>query len=125
MNMQPNHKGVAFITGCSSGIGVAFADRLAHRGHDLVIVARRGDRLTELAGRLKRETGVKVDTLAADLSDASDLKRATDRLAAEPNLVMLVNNAGLGGIQHFAETPVSTVMQMINVNILALTLLNH
>lgn len=123
--MHDTSKGVAFVTGCSSGIGLAFAERLARRGHDLIIVARRQDRLTQLAQRLERETGVGVEVLAADLADAGDLRRATDRLAAENNLTMLVNNAGLGGVQPFVDMTPAAITQMIGVNVLALTLLTH
>src|SRR3546814_774911 len=64
---------VAVITGASSGIGVAYAERLAAEGYDLLLVARRADRLQDLAGRLADTHGVSAETLVADLEDASDL----------------------------------------------------
>src|SRR6202521_3396705 len=66
-------KGTALITGASAGIGAIYADRLAKRGYDLILVARNGNRLAALAQRLKNETGRSVETIAADLNDRADL----------------------------------------------------
>ena len=68
--------GTALVTGASTGIGAVYADRLARRGHDLILVARDEARLTALAERLRRETGVAVDILKADLTDRADLAKA-------------------------------------------------
>src|SRR5262245_38058311 len=70
----------ALIHGASSGIGATYADRLARRGHDLVLVARDRDRLAALAQRLRAETGVAIDVLPADLTEAADLARVEARL---------------------------------------------
>ncbi len=90
----------ALITGGTSGIGAAFATALARRGVDLVLVARNAARLEETAEQLRRDFGIGVETLAADLSDRDDQQRVADRLEADdtaeatPPIDMLVNNAG-------------------------------
>src|SRR5579859_6979373 len=96
--MSNSHgKGVALVTGASSGIGKVYADRLAHRGYDLILVARDKDRLTALAARLSAEAGVKADVLPADLTDKADLLKVEQRLRDDAAITLLVNNAGLGG----------------------------
>jgi uncharacterized protein len=112
-------QGVALVTGTSSGIGAVFADRLARRGYDLIVVARRRDRLEQQAARLRSETGVRIEVLAADLADPADLRRVEDRLAGEANLTMLVNNAAIGGMGPFDEISREDVASMIAVNVLA------
>ena len=94
---------VALITGASSGIGAALAERLARDGKDLVIVARRRERLEALARRLEGETGARVEVLTADLTDREQLVAVEERLAADPCVDMLVNNAGFSGYGSFAE----------------------
>src|SRR5205085_3599099 len=87
----------ALITGASSGIGAVYADRLARRGHDLVLVARNTARLEALATRLRADTGVSVEVLTADLSDRAQLATVEARLRDDDAIGMLVNNAGVGG----------------------------
>src|SRR5712671_5379450 len=89
-------KGTALITGASSGMGAIYADRLAKRGYDLILVARNKNRLTGLAERLKDETGRSVETIAADLSNKADLARIETTLSTNPSITLLVNNAGVG-----------------------------
>jgi len=96
VNAAPNSAGrpLALITGASSGIGRAYAERLAADGHDLVVVARRGDRLEELKRRLESDHGVSVQALVADLSSESGM-RDVDAAAADPRLQMVVDCAAL------------------------------
>src|SRR5215831_5866086 len=82
------------ITGASSGIGSVYADRFAKRGHDLVLVARDNARMETLANRLRRETGVEIDILRADLTDARDIAQVEARLRDDDRIGILVNNAG-------------------------------
>src|ERR1700752_5357799 len=93
---EPNAKGKAVVTGASSGIGAIYADRLARRGYDLILVARRRDRLEELAERLALTTGRKIEIVTANLAHKRDLKRVEDLLRTDDRITMLVNNAGVG-----------------------------
>jgi len=116
-------KGIAVVTGASSGIGTVFARRLAQQGHDLILVARRADRLAELAGELVRDHDVKVETWTADLSLPADLARLERRLEDEP-AAMLVNNAGAGGLGPTASTGPDAQEALIKLNIVALARLS-
>lgn len=103
-----------FVTGASSGIGEAFAGRLAADGWDLCITARRGDRLRALAARLASEHGVRVQTHAADLTDPGDLAELERGIAAAgPDL--LVNNAGFAGYREFGEADPAVVSGLLAV----------
>src|SRR5438270_1308386 len=95
-NGSPGKLGTAAITGASTAIGAVYADRLARRGYDLLLVARDRERLAELASKLAGETGSAVDILAADLTDSSDLARLEKILREDSRVTLLVNNAGLG-----------------------------
>ena len=92
----------AMVTGASSGLGVASAERLAAGGHDLVIVARRGDRLEQVAERLQRD-GHTVETVAGGLADRATLAALEARVAEAPPPDLLVNNAGFGAYGAFVE----------------------
>ena len=112
----------ALVTGASSGIGEAFARRLAGRGTALVLVARREDRLEALA----KELDVATEVLVADLADPDDLRRVEDRLAAPTDPVdLLVNNAGFGTTGPFATLPVDREEEEIRVNVLAVVRLSR
>ena len=94
--MSTDSLGTALVTGASSGIGATYADRLAKRGYDLVLVARDAARLQALADRLASETGVKVSVLPADLTDRADVRIVEKRLREDADISLLVNNAGIG-----------------------------
>lgn len=114
---------LSVITGASSGIGAAYAARLAARGSDLLLVARRADRLEQLAARLKRDFGVGVETLAADLRKPGDLRALEERLAATPP-AMLVNNAGSGELGMAVMKGADAQEALIALNIVALARLS-
>lgn len=111
--------GVALVTGASSGIGAAYAERLAQEGYGLVLVARREARLRALAEALREQHGVEVEVLRADLARSDDLARVEARLATLPDLRLLVNNAGFGLAGTFAEKDVAGMDAMIRVHVLA------
>ncbi|TPI76268.1 SDR family oxidoreductase [Mesorhizobium sp. B2-8-9] len=123
--MSTTSTGIAVVTGASSGIGAIYADRLAHRGYDLVLVARSQKKLDEVAGRVAGATGRIVRVMAADLNDKADLKRVETLLASEPEIAMLVNNAGVGSVAPLVEADVDAMEQMIALNVTALTRLTY
>lgn len=120
MSTQSN-KGTALITGASSGIGATYADRLARRGYDLILVARDRARLDALAERLRAEAGVVVDVLAADLTRRADLLAVERRLRDDPAITMLVNNAGIALSGTLMESDPDKLEQLIQLNIVAVT----
>ena len=120
-----NSKGTALITGASRGIGAVYADRLARRGYDLILVARSEARLNALAANLARETVRMVGVLPADLNDKADLARVETRLRLDRSITMLVNNAGTAAITPLVESDVDEMEHMIDLNITALTRLTY
>jgi uncharacterized protein len=123
--MTSNSKGTALITGASSGIGAIYADRLARRGHDLILVARNRDRLDALAMRISRDTGRTVDFIVADLNDQADLACVEHVLRTHARISMLVNNAGIGATQPLLESDIDKLQRMIDLNVGALVRLTH
>ncbi|MDB5360823.1 MAG: short-chain dehydrogenase/reductase [Rhodospirillales bacterium] len=119
------HKGTALITGASSGIGAVYADRLAKRGYDLILVARNQARLQALAARLESETGRSVRTLAADLNDKADLARVEAVLKSDASISLLVNNAGVGATAPLLASDIDKMDEMIALNVGALTRLTY
>ena len=115
----------ALITGASSGIGAMFASQLAARGLDLVLVARREDRLQQLAGSLRKSHGVEVEVLPADLASDEGLALVERYIAAAPNLELLVNNAGFGTVGYFYNVDASSQDQMHRLHVLATTRLTR
>ncbi len=118
-------KGTALITGASAGIGAIYADRLAKRGYDLILVARNQSRLAALAQRLKSETGRSVETMAADLNDKTDLARIESTLRSNASITLLVNNAGVGAAAPLLNSDVDKMDEMIRLNVGALTRLTY
>jgi len=109
----------AFVTGASAGIGVAFAERLAKEGYDLTIAARRRDRLETVAERLRRQDGVAVEVVCADLSQPDGLEKVQASVARDDRLALLVNNAGFGGYKPFAGIDTKVMDGLIDVHIRA------
>ena len=117
--------GTALITGASSGIGAIYADRLAHRGYDLILVARNESRLQALSERLAKETGRKVEILVTDLNAPTDLARVEARLKSDAGITMLINNAGFGGATPLLASNVDKMQEMISLNVTALMRLSY
>ena len=117
--------GTALVTGASSGIGAIYADRLARRGYDLILVARNRGRLDELASRLTGELGRTVQVVAADLTDKADLARIETLLRSDTKITMLVNNAGVGATAPLLASDVDKMDDMITLNVRALTRLTY
>jgi uncharacterized protein len=110
----------ALVTGASSGIGQAFAERFAADGYDLVIVARRRERLENLAAKLRATHGADVDILVADLTKAADLRHVEQRVAGRGDaLQMLVNNAGFGAYVPFVQLDPDRAEEQIKLQIVA------
>jgi short-subunit dehydrogenase len=113
-------KGTALVTGASSGIGAAYAERLARRGYDLILVARDQARLEGLASRIGSETGVTVETLRADLTEQADVLRVERRIRQQQDITMLVNNAGVGPDGPLVDGNLDYLDRMILINVSAL-----
>jgi hypothetical protein len=117
---------VALITGASSGIGLELARECARHGHDLVLVARRADKLQQLADELKGEHGIEVQVLVADLSKLDNCDQIYGQLKETGvEVEYLLNNAGFGDYGSFADGDGERQMQMIQLNIAALTRLTR
>ncbi|QNP40787.1 SDR family NAD(P)-dependent oxidoreductase [Lysobacter solisilvae (ex Woo and Kim 2020)] len=119
------HRGTALITGASSGIGAVYADRLARSGYDLILVARRAEKLRELAEDLTTRTGRSVETLAVDLANPSDLSMVEAVLRSDASITLLVNNAGIGATAPLLISNVDEMERMITLNVNVLTRLAY
>jgi hypothetical protein len=107
---------LALVTGASSGIGAAYAQRFAKDGFDLVVVARRTERLKELAERLQKQSGVHVDVLTADLTDPKGIAKVRSRIEESPNIERVVNNAGFGGFRPFRDLTYDQIDALIDIH---------
>lgn len=113
--------GTAFITGASTGIGAVYADRLARRGYDLILVARNRQRLDTLADRIRTETGRHIEVIAADLANTTDLRAVEQVLRTDTRISLLVNNAGVGAATPLVDSDADKMDAMIALNITSLT----
>ncbi len=120
-----SRKGVALITGASSGIGAVYADRLAKRGYDLILVARNEARLKSLSARLTSETGRSTKVLPIDLSNRAELAMVEATLRNDPSISMLVNNAGTASVAPLLNADANKMDEIIALNITALTRLTY
>ncbi|KQP19720.1 SDR family oxidoreductase [Pseudorhodoferax sp. Leaf265] len=123
--MTPIHQGTALITGASTGIGALYAERLAQRGYDLVLVARDRERLNALARDISTRTGRAVEVFPADLNDAAALARVEAKLRQDASITLLVNNAGIGTHTPLLQSDVEAMTRMIALNVTALTRLTY
>jgi len=123
MNQQTRDTQVttALITGASTGIGAVYADRLARRGHNLVLVARNGARMEALAASLRQQTGVEIEIIVADLTKPADLAKVEARLRDQRDVGILINNAGAAAPGGFETSDVEAQDNLIKLNITALT----
>lgn len=110
----------AWVTGASAGIGAAFARRLARQHYDLALVARSRERLAALAAELEGGAEIQCEIVAADLTDGAELQRVAQRIAGDPALELLVNNAGFGTVGRFAELDAEREEAEIRLNVIAL-----
>jgi uncharacterized protein len=118
-------KGTAVVTGASTGIGAVYADRLAKRGYDLILVARNEAKLNSLSERLANETGRSVKVLPADLGNKAALTKVEATLRNDPSITMLVNNAGMGSVAPLLDATTEKMEDIIALNITALTRLTY
>lgn len=109
---------IALVTGASAGIGQSFAEALAREGHDLIVVARRRDRLQTLADRLAAEHKSNVQVLVADLATDAGIEAVASRAASTP-LDVVINNAGFGGYRPFVEIDPKVADDLVAVHIRA------
>jgi short-subunit dehydrogenase len=123
--MSNQNQGVAVITGASAGIGKVYADRFAKRGYDLLLVARRKDRLDVLSKELQEKYGVKVETLVADLTNYEDLAKVGITIASNERISVLVNNAGTAVVGPSAQIPIQNIETQLDLNVRSVTHLSQ
>ena len=123
--MTTNIRPQALVTGASSGIGTAFAERLARDGYDVILVARRRERLEVLAQSLRASYQINADVVVADLSKPDSLRMVEKRIIEDSALTLLVNNAGFGGYKPFAELDPEKAEELINLQVVAVTRLTR
>jgi short-subunit dehydrogenase len=111
------NNGTALITGASSGIGAVYADRLAQRGYDLILVARNRQRLDTVAKRLSNKTGRAIAVVGADLNKHTDLTRVEALLRNDASITMLLNNAGVGASAPLLGSNIDQMLDLISLNV--------
>lgn len=117
--------GKALITGASAGIGFSFAQQLAQRGFDLILLARRRDRLERTAKKLESDYAVRCEIVTADLSDMDQIKQTADLIYTINGLDVLINNAGFATIGLFSGVPLEKSMRMFHLHTTACVMLTH
>ncbi|RKE40089.1 hypothetical protein B0G76_6550 [Paraburkholderia sp. BL23I1N1] len=123
--MTQAHQGTALITGASTGIGAVYAERLAQRGYDLILVARSRDRLVSLAERIENGTRRSVEIIDADLNDPISRATVEAKLTEDASITLLVNNAGVGTHTPLLDSNVDAMTRMIDLNVTVLTRLTY
>jgi uncharacterized protein len=118
------NQGKALITGASTGMGAIYADRLAKRGYDLILVARDESKLNLVANKIIADHNVDVTVMPADLTIKTELARIESLLRSDKNITLLVNNAGLGAVSKLEESNLDDIETMISLNVIALTRLS-
>jgi len=114
-----NDKGVAVITGASSGIGASFARSISALGFETLLIARRKSKLEELAKEIEQKNSMKADVLVADLSIVEDIKMVSKKIAQLNNVDIVVNNAGFGTRGYFDKISLDTQLKMMSVHMTA------
>lgn len=123
--MNWDNLGIALITGASSGIGAEFTRQLAEQGFDLILVARRKNKLEALSQELSSKFSIKVEVLIADLSNLNDTEKVASKILDTDNLDILINNAGYGITTPFIERDNKQNVDMINVHYTSPVMLCH
>jgi uncharacterized protein len=118
-------KGIALVTGASGGIGAVYADRLARRGHDLILVARNRAKLDQVAHRIADATGRTVQVVSADLNNPEDIRKIEHLILGEGRHSVLVNSAGVGAVGPLLCSDIDAMEAMIGINVTALTRLTY
>jgi short-subunit dehydrogenase len=119
------NRGLAVVTGAAGGLGAAFARQLAERGYRLLLVDRRQAQLADVCQSITAQHRVSAEPYALDLCNREEVLRLGQRLAQEPDLTLLVNNAGFGSVDYFADTELSYLMGEVDVHIAAPTILTR
>ena len=117
--------GKAFITGASAGIGASYAKALAKIGFNLVLVARRRDRLQALASQLESDYSIVCEVIPADLSDSGEIEKVANHIRQLDNLDIVINNAGFATIGYFADIPIEKSMRMLHTHMTATMQFTH
>jgi short-subunit dehydrogenase len=117
--------GTALVTGASTGIGAVYAERLARRGYDLILVARGRKQMNALADRISDKTERAVEVLEADLNHRPDLLHVEAKLKTDSSITLLVNNAGVASVDALLDADVDQMQAMITLNVTALMRLTY
>lgn len=117
--------GKALITGASAGIGKCYAKELAGKGFNLILVARRVDRLRKLALELETNYSIHCDIISVDLSNPAEIEQLAEKIRRIDDIDIIINNAGFGTIGYFANIPIKKSMEMFNVHMNAPVQITH